>query len=104
MTNKEVPRVIRGKIVSWDRGVGRIINIGKKDCKVIDFIKNKHTSVALKDLTEEATFKTSVVKVKPYVEVLHPETYQSIKIENKADVKPGEHVKIVIWKERAFIV
>ena len=39
-------------------------------------------------------------KVKPNVEVLHPETYESVEVKNKKlrKLKLGEKVKIVRWK------
>lgn len=38
--------------------------------------------------------KTTVSKKYPHIEVLHPETYQSVQVKNKADVQPGQNVKV----------
>lgn len=48
--------------------------------------------------------KTEVIKVYPHIEVLNPETYQPMKIENKKKVSIGEHVEIIIDGGKAYIV
>jgi NMD protein affecting ribosome stability and mRNA decay len=48
--------------------------------------------------------ETRVTKLFPSIEVLHPETYASAKVENKADVKLGEKVKVFQYKKGLFII
>ena len=67
---------------------------------------NKSLTIDLKNKKYEVLkiHMTSVSKLHPNVEVLHPETYQSVKVENKANVKLGEKVNVVIDDGKVFII
>ena len=81
----------------------RITNIRKK-ISGINIETNKRVSFGITDdIKVLKKYETTVCKIKPDIEVLHPETYQNIKIENKAKVKMGEKVKVVI-DGKVFIV
>lgn len=81
----------------------KITNIGKK-ISGIDLEQNKRISFEFPDEVEVLKkYDTSVCKIKPNIEVLHPETYQSMLIENKVKVKLGEKVKVIV-NGKVFIV
>jgi NMD protein affecting ribosome stability and mRNA decay len=50
-------------------------------------------------------FKTKVIRVRPEIEVLHPETYQELKVLNKnKKVNLDEAVEVVLTKKGAIII
>jgi NMD protein affecting ribosome stability and mRNA decay len=48
--------------------------------------------------------KAEVVKTYPHVEVMDPDTYQPLKIENTKKVAQGEIINIIIDEGKAYIV
>ncbi|MEA3430780.1 MAG: NMD3-related protein [Nanoarchaeota archaeon] len=48
--------------------------------------------------------KTTVSTKYPHIEIIHPETYQSVNIKNKRDVQPGEKVKVAIIDDYVYLV
>jgi len=67
------------------------------DKKVAFDYKNKEIEILEKK-------KTSVVKIYPHIEILDPETYQPVKVENKKTVKQGQNVVVVAVKGKYYIV
>ncbi len=55
-----------------------------------DYRKNEFEIVCRKDDIK----KTTVSRKWPHLEIIHPETYQSVTVKNKADVQPGQNVKV----------
>lgn len=90
----------KGDILEINNQYIKVSNIGKTVAgtnvvtgkRVIFLLRNSNYKVLEK-------YKTTVCKLKPEIEVLHPETYQNIKVDNKADVNMGEKVNIVIGKK-----
>jgi nonsense-mediated mRNA decay protein 3 len=78
----------------------KVSNIGKT-VSGTDLLTGKRTIFLLRtsDYKILKKYKTTVCSVKPYIEVLHPETYQNTRVDNAADVKMGEKVNIVIGKK-----
>jgi len=81
----------------------KITNIGKK-ISGTDLEQNKRVSFKIEEDVEILKkYETTICKIKPDIEVLHPETYQGVQVENKAKVKLGEKVKVVV-NGKVFIV
>ncbi len=92
-----------GDVIKLNNQYIKITSLDKK-INGIDLELNKKKSFNYtNDYKILKIYKTTVCKVKPEVEVLHPETYQGIAVANKAKVKLGEKVKVVVDKE-VFIV
>ena len=93
----------KGDVIKANKKYIKITNIRKK-ISGIDLELNKRISFEFPDEIEILEkYNTSVCKIKPNIEVLHPETYQSIPVKNKIKVKLGEKVKVVV-NGKAFIV
>ncbi|MBN2422416.1 hypothetical protein JXB41_04250 [Candidatus Woesearchaeota archaeon] len=92
-------------VIKSDNKLIKISKLGKivygKDIK-----NNKSVSIDLKNKEYTVLEKhiTSVSKIHPYTEILHPKTYQSVRIENKKKVQIGERVKVVIDGGESYIV
>jgi nonsense-mediated mRNA decay protein 3 len=90
----------KGDVLEINNHYIKVSNIGKTvsgknletEKRVIFLLRNSEYKVLKK-------YKTTVCKLKPQIEVLHPETYQNIVVSNKADVKMGEKVNIVIGRK-----
>jgi NMD protein affecting ribosome stability and mRNA decay len=93
-----VPAVCLGDLVSWDKGVGMVLKVGKKKVTIDNFLIKSNSTIELGDVKLLVVYSTTVSKIKPSIEVLHPETYQSVEVSNVLDVKNGEKVKVVMWK------
>ena len=97
----------------YDFKVNDVIKINNRYVKItsldkringIDLELNKKKSFDYKDdYSILKKYTTTICKIKPNIEVLHPETYQSIAIWNRVKAKLGEKVKVVI-NGKAFIV
>ncbi len=95
--------------------IGDIIRSGSRMIKITKLGRHVHgkdiktgkscaVDVKGKDVELMKRFNTSVSRVMPSLEVLHPETYQPLEIGNKADVKMGEKVRIVIDGNVGYII
>lgn len=104
-TSKDVYRV-NVYYESPDYKVGDVIKVNKKLIIIAGIKKNvigkdlptgKNISVDLSNKEYEILIpeKTTVSKTHPIIEVLDPETYQSIPVQNFKKAKQGEKVKIV---------
>ncbi len=81
----------------------KITNIGKK-ISGLNLENNKRVSFELKDDFEILKrYKTIVSKIKPNVEVIHPLSYQSIPINNKAKVRLEQKITVAV-NGKIFIV
>ena len=96
---------IKNDVIKVDKKIIKISKLGKI-IYGINIRNNKSVSIDLKDKEYKVLkqHKTSVTKIHPNVEVLHPDTYQSIRIENKADLKPGEKVNVVMDDGNIYII
>ena len=71
------------------------INLNNNKKKIYEF-NNKFK--ALK------TFQTVVSKTKPEIEVIHPDTFQSVEVVNKKKVSSGKKVKIVLVNNEIYLI
>lgn len=88
---------LNGDIVSSGKKILKVGNVGKK-LTGLNIATGKKDSIDYANETVEKheVFKTTVSKVYPQIEVLHPETYQSVTAGNAAKVQLGEKVKVVL--------
>ncbi|MCX6707607.1 MAG: NMD3-related protein [Candidatus Woesearchaeota archaeon] len=112
-TSKDVHRVNvyfellgykRGDVVKHENNLIKISATGKQIAGY-NIVTGKSTAFSSKDKVK--TFdvkKAEVVKVYPDVEVMDPETYQPLRIENKKKVVQGEIINIIIDEGKAYIV
>lgn len=94
-----------GDIVAIDNKVVHVTEIGKigighdlKTGKKTNFDYRK------KDYKVLEKKKTTIVKIYPYIDVLDPETYQSIKTENSKEAKVGDETEIVMDKGAVYLL
>ncbi len=91
----EAPDYKLGDVIKIDNKV-LLINKISKTISGIDLKTGKRTSVdAKKEYKVLEKKKTRVSKTHPGIEVLDPETYQSIPVQNKKKVKNGEKITVV---------
>jgi NMD protein affecting ribosome stability and mRNA decay len=90
--------------VSYSGKVLKIVKVGKdnvgKDIKTGKSVVIKDPSV----VEALSSFKTTVVRVRPSVEVLHPETYQNVKVENSVDgLVDGKEVRVFVLNDKIYL-
>ncbi len=94
----------RGDIVSFG---GKIIRIkgGAKKITGIDIVSDKKVIIKYSKTKPELlkVYEVSVSKTYPHLEIIHPETYQSVKVEN-AKKTTQEQVKIVIHNHKVYVI
>ncbi len=112
-TSKEVYRLTvyylapyykEGDAIAVDGKVMKVTKVGK----MVHGTDASGRSVAFDPKNKEITVldkkTTTVSQVFPGIEILHPETFQQVPVENAADVKPGEKVKVVMHEGKCYIV
>ena len=86
-----------GDIVLIDDRVVKVTEIGKQ-VYGIDLRLNKKISLGYKKKTIKVlpVLRLPIVKVYPHIEVLSPETYEPVKVENRKDVRSGDEADAVV--------
>ena len=101
----ELPTFMKGDVVDVD---GRLVKVTKAGKKLIgdDLIYGKGVTLDYRRSCTEVVEprKTTVSKAYPRVEVLDPETYQPVPVENPGKQKPGDKVRVVEHKGKYWIV
>lgn len=114
LTSKEVHRLsvllrlpdyLKGDIILLDKDPIKVTKMGKR-IMGMNLATNKRTTIDVRDTKPEILkiHKTSISKTQPNLEALHPETYQSTKIENPVELKSGQKVKVVVAKGKLFLI
>jgi len=100
----ELPEFSKSDVIFIDEKIIKVHKIGKL-FKGVDLKTNKVVSFDYHNKKPEVLkkYKTQVTKVYPELEVLHPETFQSVKVGNRKKLKIGEKVDVVL-KEGIWIV
>ncbi|MFO8016294.1 MAG: NMD3-related protein [Candidatus Woesearchaeota archaeon] len=99
-----------GDAVSTGSKMIRITEIGRKSATGHDLRTGKKTSFDYRkqDYNVLDRIKTRIVKMYPHMEVLHPETYQDIRVLNSRktlkDLKADDEVEAVIADDGAYII
>ncbi len=92
----EAPEYKKGDIIKLDNKLYLLTNV-RNTISAIDLRSGKKGSIDIKnkEYIVLSLQKTKVSKIYPKLEVFDPETYQSVYVENKKEVKIGEKVDIV---------
>ncbi|MBS1266349.1 MAG: hypothetical protein MAG795_00316 [Candidatus Woesearchaeota archaeon] len=109
-TGKEVRRLtILAKMPDYK--VGDIVRVDKKPYKILEFNPLTIKSIVTGKITSKTgeikklkIYKTKITKTHPELEALHPNTYQSTKIENPIDLNLNQNVKVVLIKNKMYLV
>lgn len=93
------PDFIIGDVIKVDKKIIKLTGLGKK-ASGIDLKTNKQEVFELKDYEILKKYKTTVSRLAPDLEVLHPETYQSVEVWNsKKNLKLDQEVEVVVDKD-----
>ena len=115
LTSKEVYRLnvffkpydfLKGDIIVSNKKIYKITKLGKTIIGT-ELHKSTTTPIDVKDYETLKKLNTTISKTNPCVEVLHPETYDSIPIKNydkNQKYNLGEKVKIVLYNENAYLI
>ncbi len=111
-TSKEVHRVNvlframdfkKNDVILINNQLIKIKSMGKK-IQGINLEDNKKKIFEYSEKIEVLKRHDTVVsKIKPKIEVIHPETFQSIETINKKTTVPGKKIKVVIEKNKVYI-
>ena len=102
------PTFKEGDIIEKDGEIYKVTSLGKlisakniRKGKKTSFKYEEDSNIEVKEVKE-----TQVSQDRPHLEVLHPETYQSIDVENPFNLhpKPGQSVNIVMHDEKPYLV
>lgn len=75
--------------------------------KTVLFRYNEYKELKQKDstlVTKLEKHKTKVIRTRPHIEVLHPETYQPLRIINSVEVSNDEEVEIILTDKGAILI
>ena len=93
-----LPEFAKNDVIKFENNLIKIVGLGKKVTGLnIKTGKKKVFNYPEKFQLLEM-HETQIIKIKPRIEILHPETYQSEPVMNKKNVKIGDKVKIVFEK------
>lgn len=112
-TSKDVYRMsVYFELLGYN--TGDIVKVGDKLIKVtstgkqvagLNLITGKRTSFSSKDKAEVIPKrKADVINVYPEIEIMDPETYQPLKVENKKKLKLGDKVNIITYDGKVYMV
>ncbi|NQV08672.1 hypothetical protein HQ529_02335, partial [Candidatus Woesearchaeota archaeon] len=95
----DLPDFKRRDIIFIDNRIIKVLKIGKR-LTGFDVMKNKATTIDYqnKKTTLIDVHETEVTKVFPSLEVLHPETFQSVVVGNQKKLSIGRKVKVIVEK------
>lgn len=102
----KVPYFEKDDVVEFGGKLVLVKKVGKK-VSGTDIIGRKKVSFNYSEkISKLPTYKTTISRIKPNVEVLHPETYESVEVKNKrlGKLVLGEKVRIVIFKGEVYVV
>ncbi|PIY60584.1 hypothetical protein COY95_01015, partial [Candidatus Woesearchaeota archaeon CG_4_10_14_0_8_um_filter_47_5] len=110
------PEFQKGSVILYNNRAMRVAGLGKTALledletgatkKIAHYMNHSMNHMDL-PLTALPVFPSTITKVRPHPEVLHPETYQSVRAGNASlpgDLRPGQTVDVVMWEEKVFIV
>jgi nonsense-mediated mRNA decay protein 3 len=92
----EGPKYRKGEVIRTDKGIFLLTNVSEK-VSAIDLKTGKKSTIDISEKETEVlpSIETRISKVYPHIEVMDPETFQNVIIQNRSDVKAGEKVKVV---------
>ena len=95
----------KNDIIERKTRVYKILSFAK-EITAEDLETRKKTTIKFKEPIKliEPIYKTIASKIKPQIEVLDPDTFQSVPTKNTATIKHGEKVKVVKYKGNFWLV
>ncbi|MFH2021626.1 MAG: NMD3-related protein [archaeon] len=101
----EMPDYKIGEAIATGKKVYLVTGVSK-DISCIDLASGKNTTLNLKnkEYTALSPIKAIVTRVHPHIEVLDPENYQSISVENEKSVSLNEKVKIIKHEGKIYLI
>jgi nonsense-mediated mRNA decay protein 3 len=99
-----LPDFSKGDIIALDNTPCKVKSISKNIATCLDLVKRKIKKVNFMKSKVKAleTHEVMVSKRYPSLEVLDPETYQSVEVENPRNIRK-EKIKIVMIDKKIFI-
>ncbi|MBW2994789.1 hypothetical protein KY312_00405 [Candidatus Woesearchaeota archaeon] len=98
------PSIRKGEIVKVNDKIIKVSSLTKNIIRGTELVKNRRVSILNKSAKILKPKKAMIVKLKPQIEVMHPETYQAVIPENKKNVKINEEVAVVIYKNKLYLI
>jgi NMD protein affecting ribosome stability and mRNA decay len=98
------PELAKGEIVKVKDKIVIVSSVTKGVIKGVDLATGKRSSVLNESIKKLKPAKAMVVKLKPQIEIMHPETYQSVVPENTKKVKLNQEVDVVVYKNRIYMI
>lgn len=100
------PDYVSGDIVYDGKDIIVVTSMKKDRVHGIDIHSRKKKVIESKKVQERlVSEKTSVTRVKPHPEALHPETYQSVEIENPVrGLNPGQEIDAVVVDGKLYMI
>jgi nonsense-mediated mRNA decay protein 3 len=98
------PEFKKGQIVHVKNTVFIVSSCEKKYVKGTDLATGQRVTVTNENLVVLKPVKALVVGLKPKIAVMHPETYQSVEVENIRPVHQNQEVDVVIAKHKIYLV
>ena len=92
----DIPKIRKNDVIIADNKIF-VVNSAREKIHVVD-LKGKKTALPYKNYKELTKQETRITKVYPQIEIMDPETYQSIEIQNKKlkkNYKLEQKVKVV---------
>jgi len=101
----KVPEVKKKDVVIVNGKLIEVTSLVRHFLKGNDLASRARINVPLEHAKVIDKHRVQVIKVKPFLEVMHPETYQPVQVENsKPNLKIGQKVDVVEYKEKLFLV
>ncbi|MBW3017132.1 hypothetical protein KY316_02070 [Candidatus Woesearchaeota archaeon] len=100
----KAPLIKKNDVVVLKDKIIQVTSLEKSSIKGTDLVTGKRITMPAKGAEVLEKKKVSVVRIKPFVEVMHPETFQPVEVENPKPLKLGQNVKVVEYKNKLFLV
>ena len=102
-----LPPFLKREIISFEKKAYLVCAVNKTKLTLMDLITGIKRSVdfrknKIKKINE--TYKTTVSKVYPKLEVLHPVNYESILVQNPKKLSLGEKVNVALFDGKIYLI
>lgn len=113
----EFPELKKNDVFVFEDNLYRVLNVSKKVSVIKidkdDAEKNRKTSFFYKDIKKSKNFEilkkhdAEISRLKPCLEIIHPETYQSVELKNMKNIDkiPKDNkLEVVLFKDEAYYI
>jgi NMD protein affecting ribosome stability and mRNA decay len=101
----KVPGIKKQDVVMLNGKIILVTSLAGRFIKGNDLLTGARVNVPNDDAKILEKKKAKVIKVKPSLEVMHPDTYQPVEVENpKPSLRIGENVVVVEYNEKLFLL